>query len=310
MKSIPKPYLFALKLIAVIVLIGYLVFKIKNEPVLTTLNSLKIENYSAFISCIILVFINWGLEAKKWELMLKPIQKLSFLKSYKSVLSGLATGLLTPNRLGNFLGRLAYIKTKYHNQAIIHTQIGNLAQFISTILVGIIGLFVISWFQFNLLNPILVGVISVLFLCIGLLFYFKPNTILHLPFSKYLNEKTQKSLVVVTQYSTTFKFQILALSIFRYLVFTIQYYALFFMFNPIHSLQLLCLISITFLLTTIIPSFFFGKLFVRESVAVFTFSFLNLDPTLIILVAFLLWMINLAIPAIFGALFWLKQKHV
>jgi hypothetical protein len=59
---------------------------------------------------------------------------------------------------------------------------------------------------------------------------------------------------------------------------------------------------------TLIPSLFFGKLVVRESVAVFVFSYVGIETPLILIVAFLLWLINLAIPAGIGGLIWLNQS--
>src|SRR6185312_4767912 len=38
---------------------------------------------------IFLALINWGLEARKWQVLVKPIQQMSFWRAYKSVLSGL-----------------------------------------------------------------------------------------------------------------------------------------------------------------------------------------------------------------------------
>ena len=55
---------------------------------------------------ILLAFLNWGLEARKWQVLLKPIQQINFFRAYKSVLSGLALSLNTPNRMGEYGGRI------------------------------------------------------------------------------------------------------------------------------------------------------------------------------------------------------------
>ncbi|MEO9004181.1 MAG: hypothetical protein ABI288_05570, partial [Ginsengibacter sp.] len=59
---------------------------------------------------ILLAFFNWGFEARKWQVLLKPLQKMSFFRAYKSVLSGLALSLNTPNRMGEYGGRILYVK--------------------------------------------------------------------------------------------------------------------------------------------------------------------------------------------------------
>src|SRR5882724_5009105 len=37
-----------------------------------------------------LMLVNWGLEARKWQVLLKPLQRLSFFTSFKAILSGVA----------------------------------------------------------------------------------------------------------------------------------------------------------------------------------------------------------------------------
>ena len=63
-----------------------------------------------FWAVIVMVFINWGLEARKWQVLLEPIQKMSFIRAFKSVLGGLALSLNTPNRMGEYGGRILYVK--------------------------------------------------------------------------------------------------------------------------------------------------------------------------------------------------------
>ena len=61
------------------------------------------------IICLVLMIMNWGLEALKWQVLVKSTQPLNFIQAFGSVLAGLATGLITPNRIGNFIGRNAYV---------------------------------------------------------------------------------------------------------------------------------------------------------------------------------------------------------
>jgi len=289
--------------------IGYLFFKIKNEPLLDSLQDIKVENHTCLILTIFLTFLNWGLESKKWQLLITSVEKITFPTALKSVLAGLTTGLLTPNRLGNFIGRLAFVKKTNHNQAIVNTLIGNLAQFVSTLVVGLIGLLTLLYLEFDILNSGLISILSIILILIGLLLYFKPSIINRKPFNWLFSCKTVASIQQIDKTESALKMNILALSFVRYFVFCIQYYLLFLVFKPASPILFLSLIATTFLITTLIPSLFFGKLFVRESVAIFVFSLASIDTTLVLIVAFLLWFINLAIPALFGALIWLKQKQ-
>ena len=155
----------------------------------------------------------------------------------------------------------------------------------------------------------LTSIPTLIILTFGL--YFKPSIIIGKLTRWFISNNTKQSITNVAKMTSPFKLKILLISLLRYSVFCIQYYFLFLAFNiQTTPLVLFSLISSTFLLTTLIPSFFFGKLFVRESAAVFIFSLANISVTIVLVVAFLLWLINLAIPAIFGSFFWLKQKHV
>jgi len=218
--------------------------------------------------------------------------------------------MLTPNRIGNFIGRLAYVKKEHHNEATVQTLIGNLAQFVSTIIMGIVGFLVVIYFYLDIQNSMLIITLSVSFSFFGLLLYFKPKKIDFYPLNKLFSDKTKQSIQQANQSPVILKVNILVLSLLRYSVFCIQYVLLFKAFGISTSILFLVgLIATVFLITTLIPSLLFGKLFVRESVAVFIFSYASIDVSLIIMVAFILWLINLAVPAILGSLFWLKQKQ-
>ena len=69
------------------------------------------QNFSAtewrkFCLVIILMFVNWGLEAKKWQLLVKSIQKISFLRAFRAIFSGQAFALNTVNGVGEYVGRI------------------------------------------------------------------------------------------------------------------------------------------------------------------------------------------------------------
>jgi len=300
--------IFLLKSLFVVVLIGYLIYKISNSSILNSIYEIEVIDSKFIGFTLVLMVFNWGIEAKKWQILLQGVQELSFANSFKSVLSGLSSGLLTPNRIGNFVGRLAYVDKKNHNQAVVNTLIGNLAQFISTVVLGVIGCFFLLFLKFDIQNDIWIVIVSIFFSSLACYVYFKPSVINFAPVNKLFGDQTKLSIQEINHSSTSLKLKVLGLSVARYIVFCVQYFLLFNAFGlEIPAIVLFSLITTVFLLTTLIPSLLFGKLFVRESVAVFIFSLASIDLSLILLVAFLLWGINLAIPAVIGSAFWLKQ---
>src|SRR5512135_2918364 len=59
---------------------------------------------------ISLVFVNWGIEARKWQVLLRTMQPFNFFTAYKSVLSGVTLSINTPNRIGEYGGRILYVQ--------------------------------------------------------------------------------------------------------------------------------------------------------------------------------------------------------
>ena len=58
---------------------------------------------------ILLMFVNWGIEAKKWQVLMSSIQKVSFLRAYRAIFSGQALAFNTVNRIGDFAGRAVFL---------------------------------------------------------------------------------------------------------------------------------------------------------------------------------------------------------
>lgn len=304
-----KKWRFLIKALVGILLFSYLyhsIVKNANQIDFSEVNLSK--DWILLLSSILLLSIlNWGIEAKKWHLVRNISSDLSFFNAFRSVLAGLSTGLVTPNRLGNFIGRNAYVESKAKKKAIYDTQLNNLSQFIISVSVGFISFLIIQYkigIQFSILYPISIIII----LIIGIYFYFSIASILNFPFLKKMFKKEEENILHIANISTLFKLKILLLSLLRYSVFILQYYLLFQLFSfqnnwidiSLHS-------SVVFLFTTLTPSIFFGKLLVRESAAIFVFSWLLIPIQIILPVSLSLWFINLAIPGIIGFNLWQKK---
>ena len=81
---------------------------------------------------ISLVFVNWGIEARKWQVLLRTLQQVSFFTAYKSVLSGVTLSINTPNRIGEYGGRILYVQEGKRIKAISLSIAGSISQLIIT----------------------------------------------------------------------------------------------------------------------------------------------------------------------------------
>ena len=69
--------------------------------------------------------------------------------------------------------------------------------------------------------------------------------------------------------------------------------------GPSSTAEMVRLISITYLATSVIPGFALAELAVRGSVAVFLFE--SSDPSAVVASSLSLWLINIVIPGILGS---------
>ena len=89
---------------------------------------------------VLLMLVNWGLESKKWQILISTIQPVSFLFAYRAVLSGLAFSFFIPNGIGEYLGRLLYMNEGNRLRAATVSIVGSISQVVITLMAGIAGL--------------------------------------------------------------------------------------------------------------------------------------------------------------------------
>ena len=269
---------------------------------------------------IFLMGINWGIEARKWQLLVKHVEAFSFIKAFKSVLSGSSVTMLTPNRVGEYGGRILYVDEGNRIKAISLTIVGSISQLLVTMIMGCCGLFFLRFFSNdtrNALNvlPELWSTILI-YLSIGitvvlLLFYLRLAWLVRMMEKIPALEKIVKHIQVLDEFSNAQLLHILFLSFIRYLVFVLQYVLLLQVMN-VEIAGWLCfwLMSVFYLVMAIAPTFGFIELPVRARASWELLRFYSVNSLGIGAAALGIWFINLVIPAIFGSLLILSIKIV
>lgn len=257
---------------------------------------------------IVLMGINWSLEAVKWKQLVASFKVLSFRHALKGVLAGLSTGILTPNRLGNFIGRTVFVDPEYKVKAALLTMLANLAQFVVTIFFGCLGLLILGLHGLPM-GSYWIVLSAVLVLLLGLRIYIDPAILNRKPFNYFFSDKIVEGISFVGETSLSLKLRVLSYSAGRYLVFVIQYVLIISAFWTTDAILTLGGgVMVVYLLMTLIPSFFFGKLFVREAAALFVLAEIGIPDSIILVSGFLLWLVNIGVPALVGTLFLLRKK--
>ncbi|MCX6249373.1 MAG: lysylphosphatidylglycerol synthase transmembrane domain-containing protein [Bacteroidetes bacterium] len=269
-----------------------------------------------FLIAVLLVFLNWGIESFKWRLLISKVENITFLRSFQAVLTGVSVSTFTPNRIGEYFGRVFILQKAGRIEGILITILGSISQLLITILTGATCMLVFIPLHLGnsqhltgyFYDALVVLVISIdIFL---LYFYFNIAqfyTVIEKLFRKRWRS-VHKFFRVLTLFSYKDLCNVISLSFFRYMVFSIQFYILLRMFSvPVSFFEGLVVIAIIFFIMTIIPTITLTELGIRGSVALFFFSFVfPKDESVsigILSASVLLWAINLALPALIGSVF-------
>ena len=284
------------------------------------LKSFQSQHIGLILVVIILMLLNWSIEALKWRLLIKKMQPITFWESLKGVLCGITVGTFTPNRVGEFGGRILYLQYHQRIKGVVVTLVGSFGQIMVTVTTGLAAsyIFILKYLNIRfikmheglLLKSTLLFSISLL-IAFFLIVYFNLNLldklIQRIPYLR----KIKKYFAIVSAFGYVDLLKLLLLSYFRFAVFACQFYLLILAFDIHAPMHLCCLmICMIFFVQTVIPTLTIAELGVRGSVSQYFFSYIipasqNLG---IVYASSFLWVINLIIPAIAGAIFLLRKK--
>lgn len=314
--------------IAVLAL-SYLVYRVSIIPenqIGMFLNSIFQGNESinilAFI--FILLLINVGLEAYKWKLLIKKSENVSFINSLKAVLGGMTVSVFTPNRVGEFVGRVFVLKKTDPLRGILLTIVGSISQLLVTIVFGTISFLLFAPIFLTKFLPDSIWLINgfsftlVMASMIYVTLYFNISVLHRVSFivpSKYAN-RLQSSINAIADFNRLQLLKIVSLSALRYVVFSTQFFlALRLMGVQLSIFQCYVIISLIYLALAAIPSVALSEIGVRGSVSVFLFGLVagnqgltNTDSLAVISAATFIWFINIGLPSLAGVWVVFKLK--
>lgn len=284
-----------LKLIAFLTIVTFLIYRF---TLIEDYNELSINSpeFLPLVIALLLVPVNWWIEFQKWKLTTKVIDHgFSASLNRNSFLAGMITGLLTPNMIGNFIGRIFYFPRKDRMIITLLTLIANQSQFMITLLFGIMSLMIIpigtELINYNGVIWVLTGIVVLL----SLAGYFYIEHVLMF-FGR--TERLGKRIDSVLAEASMFRIKVLLYSLFRYLVFISQFALVLMVFGVEFEMEVLFRIAQVYFLSALIPTLFLGKLGVRESVAILIFGSAGIPEISVLVASLSIWLINLIIPTL------------
>jgi uncharacterized membrane protein YbhN (UPF0104 family) len=304
--KITKFWLNIIKTAALLILLALLYWQVKKTPE-NSAEDIVLTQPFALVLVVLLLPFNWLFEGLKWQVILSKIQKrVSFKTLLFSLFTGISSSLITPNRAGNFIGRMIWFGSAIRVQISVLSIYGNMAQWLSTVIFGAAAFFLANFID---LSEFAVWYKIVALLLVGgmVFLYFKPQLLTRF-LGKWFYKRKMAHATRILADKSNLKWQLLSFSLMRYLIFSAQFVLVLYAFGVEPKTQIWLAVWLTYFIMTLVPSPLFSKVLIRENAALFVFGALHINEYTILISSLLLWFINLGIPAIIGGIIWLKWK--
>lgn len=262
---------------------------------------------------LLLMFLASVVEARKWQLLVKDIQRVSLGRAVRAVFAGQAVGFNTVNRVGESAGRVIFLGEGNRLRGILLSVVGSMSQIIVTFVFGIFGLLYLRYQVLDnshhleglslvwldaLTYTISIGIL------LGILLYFRLSSLIQLlekiPFIAKHRFFVQKLENLHWRELTG----ILFLSASRYVIFLVQYALLLQVFEvEMHWFDAAAMVSVMLLVLAIVPTIALAELGFRGKISLLLFGLFSTNMLGIIATVAGIWIINLIMPAVIGSLF-------
>lgn len=254
---------------------------------------------------LFLTFFNWFFEILKWQNLVSFVKKISIKESIEQSLGALTASIFTPNRIGEYGAKAVYYSKLFTKRIILLNLLGNMSQMLITTIFGVLG-FLVFVSQYNV--EISFFRLSRLLLIVTIMLLF---AVLGLQQNKYHIKGF--SIERIKDYIKSIPLKIHALNLLyallRYAVFSFQFYFLLTIFGVnLSYVNAMVIITSMYLLVSIIPSIFIFDVIIKGSVAVYLFSFVDVNELTILAVVTIMWLLNFVLPSLFGSYYVLNFR--
>jgi hypothetical protein len=259
---------------------------------------------------VLLVFANIPLEGYKWYTLARSVEPVSYLRALGSLLAGIAFSIVTPNRSGDYPGRILFLSKgdnntlRYVNVAVL----GVMSQLSAIFIFGLAGLIC-----YNVLFPSLYAK-AALFACIaGNIFI----AVIYWNFEAWLPAMERIKWLrkfaiygrLLNKVSTMKQVKVLGMSLLRFAIFTAQYLFLLRWMNvDMPFIQGYFLAALFFWVMAVTPSIALAELGVRGAVCLLLFRHYSSNNVGMLAATAGIWVLNLIIPSIVGSVLVMRMR--
>ncbi|SMO66040.1 Lysylphosphatidylglycerol synthase TM region [Saccharicrinis carchari] len=272
-------------------------FSLSDIPHFTNQNLLIVLLVQAIMLCINVFF-----ESKKWQLLITTVTTVNFSKALKMVMAGFASGIITPAKMGEPLGRALFLKHKFWPHATVLTYLGGMISNAIVIIVALPCLLLLH----NVLwctppSMLLVYLLFLLLLTVTIMLLRHQKKRLYQYIHRFKPLQTlQQLLYQISRIPKNTIGLVAGYTFLRFTVYCAQLIIILWLLGANFEPAIVAMVPLYFLLISIAPSFFLAELGIRGSVALFIFTGVGLSDVSIVVAVSALWVINQVIPALSG----------
>lgn len=279
------------------------------------------------IILVSLMLINWSIEALKWKMSIADIEYQSMLKALKATFVGVAISTWMPNRLGEYLGKVFFVKQHNRFKGAISALFVSYTQIIATTFFGLIGLlfYMLNFSDSGQMKWVAIFLPLVLLLMVIALS--QKNKIRNIFANR--NKYLRLFIITITRYGWQNSLKFIGLSALRFAVYNTQFVIALILFNVnLNFAEAFLMGSLIYGVQTVIPSTALAGLGIRGALSVYFISLIAVDfaETQVLSATYFIWTVNLLVPSFLGiiglllspmrkdfkdiVLSWLKSKSV
>lgn len=266
---------------------------------------LKIKNtgFFIFILALLTCFINWGLEAIKWQILLKQLEPISFRNAWKSTCAGVTISNILPFRIGEYLGRIVYVKSENRIPAAFNSVFGSTVQLCISLVFGIPGSFYVLDQTMHKLRIYALLALLLIVVAMAIIFLFSGRLG---AFGKKWISRLQED---IRKFTVSQILQVVLLSTLRYLIFSSFYVFLLLYFGVIsNAIYGYCAVATIYLIQSFAPSMVITDAGLRTGIPIMVLKVQVLLQPSLLAAAIINYFFNILFPALLGLYFIIARK--
>lgn len=260
------------------------------------------------VGLLLLMPVNWGIEARKWQLLVRRIEPVRFSDAYRGVLAGVSLGFTLPILAGDAAGRVLSLRTTHRAGGVGASLVSGGLQFLAALLTG-----TVAWTYHLLTVPSrstpTAWLLTATFGLVLVLSLVAAGLRHRLVRWSGMNRSHQLRRLlpcwqIADDYTGRELGRAFGLALLRHLTFSLQFYLALRLYGiDLAAGPVVAGIGVVFLVKTITPAFtFVSDLGVREAAALWVFLPYAVPTPLLLAATFTLWLTNVLAPVLVGLL--------